>query len=305
MSTDFAKKAESKFGKYLFVYFVGNGEGEERIHFALSENGYDFRPLNGNEAVIEQHKGKKCVRDPYVFKGHNGYYYIIGTDMRCEEGWESNHALVTWRSVNLVDWTDETIIDMKELGPDFADTTRSWAPQAIWDEKAESYMIYWAHSTKRHNTAGMYYSHSGDMKTITEPKPLYCRENIQTIDGDIIYNEKDKLYYLFFKHDEDQTIAYVTSEKLTGPYTDEPVVVSLAPSGVEGSEVYRINGTDTYIMIMDEYGKGRFFMQQTTDLKNYKPVAKQDFSMDFSPRHGSVMAISDEEYERLVEWFGW
>ena len=34
---EYAKKAESLYGKYLFVYFVGNGEGEERIHFAVSE----------------------------------------------------------------------------------------------------------------------------------------------------------------------------------------------------------------------------------------------------------------------------
>lgn len=54
-----AVKVKSKHGKYLFVYFVGNGEGEERLHFAVSENGYDFKPLNGNKAVITQLKGKK------------------------------------------------------------------------------------------------------------------------------------------------------------------------------------------------------------------------------------------------------
>lgn len=304
MSETYAAKAESKFGKYLFVYFTGNGEGEEKIHFAVSEDGYNFRALNGNKAVIEQTKGKKCVRDPYIFKGEDEIYYIVGTDMKCGEGWESNHALVTWKSADLINWTDETIIDMWDLGENFADTTRAWAPQAIWDEKEKKYMLYWAHSTKRHNTAGMYYAYTEDMKTITEPQPLYCRD-IQTIDGDIIYNEADGLYYLFFKHDEDQTIAYVTSASLTGPYKDEPVVVSLAPSGVEGSEVYRINGTDTYIMVMDEYGKGRFFMQQTNDLKNYLPVAKEDYSMEFSPRHGSIVTVSDEEYNRLVEHFGY
>ena len=52
------------------------------------------------------------------------------------------------------------------------------------------YMLYWAHSTKRNNTAGMYYAHTEDFRTITEPKPLYCR-HCQTIDGDIIYNEKE------------------------------------------------------------------------------------------------------------------
>ena len=298
-----AKPVKSLFGKYLFVYFVGNGEGEENLHFAVSEDGYRFRALNNNEAVITQTKGKKCVRDPYVFKGHDGAYYIIGTDMKCEEGWESNHALITWKSDDLINWYDETLIDMWDLGENFADTTRAWAPQAIWDEEKGKYMIYWAHSTKRHNTAGMYYAYSDDLKTIDEPKPLYCRD-IQTIDGDILYNKNDGLYYLYFKHDEDQTIAYVTSEKLSGPYEDKPTVVSLAPSGVEGSQMYPVSGTDTWLMVMDEYGKGRFFMQQTTDFRNFLPVAREDYSMDFSPRHGSIVAISDEEYENLIKHFG-
>ena len=299
-----AVKVKSQYGKYLFVYFVGNGEGEERLHFAVSENGYDFKPLNNNEAVITQLKGKKCVRDPFVFRGVDGKTYIVGTDMKCEEGWESNHALVTWCSDDLINWTDETIIDIKDLGEKYKNTTRAWAPQAMWDEKEQAYMLYWAHSTKEHNTAGMYYAYTKDMKTlITEPKPLYCR-SIQTIDGDIVYSEKEKLYFLFFKHDEDQTIAYVTSENLSGPYEDKPVVVSLAPSGVEGSQIYRVNGTDTWLLIMDEYGKGRFFMQQTENFRDYLPVAREDYQMDFSPRHGSIMSITDEEYERLVGKWG-
>ena len=287
--------------KYLFAYFLGNEPHQERICFAVSEDGYHFTPLNGNQPVILQTKGKQCVRDPYIFKGQDEYYYIVGTDMKCIEGWESNHALVVWRSKDLTDWSDENIIDMCELGEDFADTTRAWAPQAIWDEKENAYMLYWAHSTKRHNTAGMYYAHTKDFRTITEPKPLYCRY-CQTIDGDIIYNEEEKLYYLYFKYEENQTIAYVTSESVSGPYKDEPVEVSLAPSGVEGSEMYKIHGTDKWVMIMDEYGKGRFFMQETTDFHNFTPVGEYD--MDFGPRHGSVTAITSEEYDRLVAHFG-
>ena len=287
--------------KYLFAYFLGNEPHQERIFFAVSDDGYHFSPLNGNQPVITQTKGKQGVRDPYIFKGQDEYYYIVGTDMKCIEGWEANHALVTWRSKDLINWTDETIIDMFDLGEDFANTTRAWAPQAIWDKNESMYMLYWAHSTKENNTAGMYYAHTKDFRTITEPKPLYCRY-CQTIDGDIIYNEKEKLYYLYFKYEENQTIAYVTSENLTGPYKDEPVEVSLAPSGVEGSEMYKINGTDKWVMIMDEYGKGRFFMQETTDFHSFTPVT--DYNMDFGPRHGSVTSITDEEYDRLIKHFG-
>lgn len=300
---NYAKPKKSLYGKYLFVYFIGNGEGQERIHFAVSEDGYNFSPLNNNKAVITQHKGKKCVRDPYILKGRDGFYYIVGTDMKCEEGWESNHALVTWKSSDLINWTDETIIDIQSLGGEFTNTTRAWAPQALWHEEKNTYMLYWAHSTKEHNTAGMYYAFTDDFKTITTPQKMYCR-NIQTIDGDIIYNRENKKYYLYFKHDEDQTIAYVVSDKPEGPYADEPAVVSIAPSGVEGSEMYNINGTDTWVMVMDEYGKGRFFMQQTEDFINYLPVRAEDYSMNFGPRHGSICSISDEEYERLVRHFG-
>lgn len=301
---EYATPVKSKFGKYLFLYFVGNGEGQERVHFAVSEDGYNFTPLNKNEAVITQTKGKKCVRDPYILKGKDNFYYIVGTDMKCDEGWESNHALVTWKSADLINWTDETIIDIKDLGGEFANTTRAWAPQALWHEEKQTYMLYWAHSTKEHNTAGMYYAFTDDFKAITKPEKLYCRE-VQTIDGDIIYNEKNGKYYLYFKYEEDQTIACVTADRPEGPYEDKPVTVSVAPSGVEGSEMYRINGTNTFVMIMDEYSKGRFFMQQTEDFENYLPVKWEDYGMDFGPRHGSICSITDEEYDNLIKHFGY
>lgn len=300
----FAKPAESKNGKYLFCYFVGNDPQEERIHLAVSTDGYHFEALNGNEPIIKQTLGKKSVRDPYILKGEDGFYYIIGTDMRSMEGWTSNHALVTWKSKDLITWTDETIIDIRDFGGEFAQTTRAWAPQALYDAEKGQYMVYWAHSTAQQDIAAMYYAYTTDFKTLTEPQPLYVREGIQTIDGDIVYNAQNGKYYLYFKHDEDQTIAYVTADHMNGPYTDEPVIVSLAPSGVEGSSMYNINGTDTWVMMMDEYGKGRYFLQQTTDFEHFTKLKRSDYDLNIQPRHGSVVSISDEEYDALVKAYG-
>ncbi len=303
---DYAFPAVSREGAYLFCYFVGNETEQQRIHLAVSTDGYNFDALNKNEPVIIQEKGKKCVRDPYIFKGQNNCYYIIGTDMNALEGWTSNHALVTWKSEDLVNWTDETIIDIRDLGGEFANTTRAWAPQAIWDADKEMYMVYWAHSTVENDIAGHYYAYTKDFKTFeTEPKPLYGREGIQCIDADIIYNENDGYYYLYFKHDEDQTIAYVKSKSLTGPYDTEPVVCSLSEHGVEGSTMFNITGTDAWVMLMDEYGTGHFFAQMTRDFKTFKAVNPKSYKMDhLSPRHGSIVAISMEEYERLVDHYG-
>ena len=66
--SDYAFPAVSREGAYLFCYFVGNETEQQRIHLAVSTDGYNFDALNGNEPVIIQEKGKKCVRDPYIFK---------------------------------------------------------------------------------------------------------------------------------------------------------------------------------------------------------------------------------------------
>ena len=111
---DYAYPAYSTEGAYLFCYFVGNEVSEQTLHFAVSTDGYHFKALNNNEAVIEQTLGTGCVRDPYILKGadENGKecYYIIGTDMNALEGWTSNHCLITWKSYDLVNWIDETVI---------------------------------------------------------------------------------------------------------------------------------------------------------------------------------------------------
>lgn len=300
----YAKPAESQNGKYLFCYFVGNAPDEERIHFAVSCDGYNFEPLNGNEAVITQTLGKKSVRDPYIFKGEDGFYYIIGTDMTASEGWTSNHALITWKSADLITWTDETVVDIRDFGGAFASTNRAWAPQALWDAEKGQYMVYWAHSTEENDIAAMYYAYTSDFKTLTVPQPMYIREGVQTIDADIIYNEQNGKYYMYFKHDEDQTIAYVTADKMQGPYIGEPVIVSLASSGVEGSSMYNITGTDIWVMLMDQYGKHRYFAQQTNDMEHFLKLKRKDYTMDFSPRHGSVIVITDAQYDALLAAFG-
>lgn len=300
----YAVKAQSKEGKYLFCYFTGNEPERERISLAVSADGYNFEPLNNGEPIILQTKGKKCVRDPFIVKGHDGGYFIIGTDMKSQEGWVSNHALVTWKSDDLINWYDETIIDIRDFGGEFASTNRAWAPEVIYDEDEGKYMVYWSHSTFDNDVASIYYAYTEDFKSLSTPKPLYDRPGVQTIDADIAKNPKNNMYYLYFKFEETQKIAYVKSDKLTGPYIDNPVVVSLAPSGVEGSAIYNISGTDTWVMIMDEYGKSRYFAQQTTDFENFLPLERSDYKYSVNPRHASVVAITDEEYDRLVEHFG-
>ncbi len=325
---DYAFPAVSTEGAYLFCYFVGNEPEQQTIHLAVSSDGYNFKALNGNEAVIDQTKGTGCVRDPYIFKAVDeegkDCYYIVATDMDAMQGWTSNHRIIFWKSYDLINWEDEYLLDFRDF-EGFENCNRAWAPQVIWDEKEEKYMLYLALSTfddpataENEDAAQHYYLYTTDFRNFTEPEYLYGRRDevvtrddgyvingVQCIDGDMIYNEKDGYYYLFFKEDLTQKIAYVKSEKASGPFEEEYTVCSLNWFGVEGSTMYRITGTNAWMMIMDEYSEGTFFAQMTRDFKNYRQVRRAIYSVNhLNPRHGSVVAISEDEYFSLIDAYG-
>lgn len=72
---------------------------------------------------------------------------------------------------------------------------------------------------------------------------------------------------------------------------------------VEGSSVFKLNNSDTYILMYDMYRKGKYQFTSSTDLKNFK-VIDQNISMNFHPRHGTVLSISKNEAQVLINKYG-
>lgn len=291
--------------KYLFCYFTGNEPERESINFALSEDGYNFQPLNGNKPVLFNKLGTGCIRDPYIFRDVKGGYYIIGTDMMSAKGWASNHAMCIWHSDDMIIWEQYPGIDMNEWLPS---SCRTWAPEVFYNKEKEMYMIYWAncqHFEEKDewtNTV-LWYVYTKDFRSLeTEPKILYappCGKD--AIDGDII--ENNGTYYLYYKDENEKYCCYVYSDKLEGPYLEpENKNITDFEDHTEGCCAYYVG--DKLMMIMDSYTKGYYVMQETTDYVNFKAVDFSLYSFDFSPRHGSMLAVTDEEYERLLNHYG-
>lgn len=109
--------------RFLFAYFTGNGNvassggvDDQAIRFAVSSDGYSYEKVNGGNQVIKQYVGTENARDPYLFKGQDGMYYCLATDADCSTGWWGNsNTMVFWRSKDLVNWKDATIINMAEI----------------------------------------------------------------------------------------------------------------------------------------------------------------------------------------------
>lgn len=285
---------------YLFAYFLGNAPEQERLSYAVSLDGYNFKALNGGHAVWKSNAGTECIRDPYIFKGEDGYYYMLATDMKSSLGWNSNRNIITAKSTDLVHWFDDTVIEIANKYPLMMNADRAWAPQAIYDPEKDAYMIYFAARVPgRDDRTIMYYAYSKDMKTFdTQPAMLFAPSNgNDAIDSDIIY-QKGK-YYMYYKNETNKRIYLAEADHANGPYR-EIKQVSEGNIGVEGPNIYNLIGTDKWLMMSDAYGNGYYVMQETTDLENFKTVSRNSYSFDFTPRHGYVIPISGDQYNALV-----
>lgn len=300
-------KTDKQESAYLFVYFTGNDSTEEAVRYAISVNAPHFYALNNNNPILDSKKISSTggVRDPHILRGPDGKtFYMTLTDMVSANGWDSNRALVLMKSNDLIEWTD-TVINIQERFPGNEELKRVWAPQSIYDSKAGKMMVYWS---MKHGDGPdiIYYAYTNDEFTdfVTEPKPLFLpSDGNSCIDGDIM--EKDGTYHLFYKtegHGNGIKVA-TTTDLTSGKWTEDPGYKQQTTQPVEGSCIFKHLEDDRYILMYDVYTSGRYQFAETTDLVNFKPIS-EEVTMDFSPRHGTIITITQDELDKLFQKWG-
>lgn len=299
--------AEKDYVGYLFAYFTGNSVEEEAVRFAISADGYNFMALNNNQPVIDskQISSTGGVRDPHILRGEDGKtFYMVVTDMTSSKGWDSNRAMILLKSTDLVNWTS-SIINIQKKYKGQENLKRVWAPQTIYDPEAQKYMVYWSMQYGNGPDIIYYAYATPDFTDLEgEPKTLFIPKNKKScIDGDIIL--KDGEFFLFYKTEGDGNgLKLATTKSLTSRIWDESDdYKQQTKDAVEGSSVFKRINSDTYILMYDVYMKGQYQFCETTDLKNFK-VIDHEISMDFHPRHGSIIPVTKKELKRLTDKWG-
>ena len=329
---------------YLFCFFSNNSPDGEQIRYAISDDGFEYRSLNDGKPIVASDTIAltKSIRDPHLMRGVDGKtFYMVLTDMRSSKGWQSNDGIILMKSTDLIHWT-HTAIDFPTRFPDLEGFDRKnlhavWAPQTIWDEQEQKYMIYysigrhdWEYETNdsvKNKKTGekepfmqphfkIFYSYANeDFTDITEPQLLFDF-GTAAIDGDIVRDEKNDQYILFFKDEgrsvvnngfkTKQGVMRATSKNLTGPYEIEWKHISKkGQHPVEGSSVFPTIDGEKWILMYDCYADGHYQFCESTDLQNFTYVHDTPTRGNFTPRHGSVIHISREERERLESVFGY
>lgn len=298
--------------KYLFVYFTGNAPQQEQISYAVSNDGFNYTPLNGGKPIVASDTIALtgCVRDPHILKSESGEYLMVATDMRSSLGWSSNRGIVMMKSRDLIHWQHHTVnFPQKYHGKNFAKVTRVWAPQTIYDKKEGKYMVYFSLLTDDgsipYDRVYWAYANADFSDLEDEPKMLFDY-HAPAIDTDIAEGH-DGEFHLFFKTEQEGThkgIRQYVFKDLHDPSTWTLLdgFCEQTKDNVEGGCVFPLVDGG-WCLMYDCYMSGHYQFTRSDDLRTFSWVADTKATGAFTPRHGTVIQITPKEYAYLLKYF--
>lgn len=304
---------------YLFVHFKEKKTPDgEQVYFGLSRDGFNWQSLNGEQAVLWSFLGEKGVRDMAIIKDRHGIYRIFATDLSLAYSMPSKYGhdwgqiirhgsdcLMSWQSRDLIHWEKQE--ELRFPGADFGCL---WAPDILFNPADQSYLLHWSSTTKGREYEGhaIWYSRTHDFVTWSQPAILYSNPNGSVIDS-ALYLENSR-YYLFVKNTKDPSgVILLTADTATGSYEPHPgfsfVPQQAQPGHYEAPTAFRLH--DGRVCLMVDYfgvpGKGQGYVPYlASSLSDGRfELAKEAFAFPYGFKHGTVLALDEEEYKRLHE----
>lgn len=290
--------AQQNGNAYLFSYFKNNGE--DGLHLAYSYDGFIWKSLKNDQAVLKPNVGKdKLMRDPCIIRGADGYFHMVWTVSWNEKG------IGYSRSKDLINWEEQRYLPVMEHE---ADARNTWAPEVTYDPSSKKYLIYWSTTIKGKfpetaSTAENAYNHriysvtTSDFKSFSKTALLY-EPGFNVIDASIVADQKK---FIMFLKDEtrepaQKNIKIAYADQLGGPYTAAGKPIT-GKYWAEGPTILR-KGKE-WIVYFDKYTEKKYGAVSSEDLLNWRDISDK-ISFPEGTRHGSVIEITTKELKKLM-----
>lgn len=318
---------EKDMAAYLMVYFK---DDTHSVHFALSKDGYTFTDVNNAKPIIsgDTIAEQKGIRDPYILRGKDGYFYMAMTDLHVfgkEKGfretqwerdgtafdWGNNRGMVLMKSKDLINWV-HTELRVDKAFSGWEKIGSAWAPELIYDEASQKMIIYF---TLRFGNGlnQLYYAYLNKEFTALESEPQvlfhYPKANKSIIDGDI--TRIGEQYHLFYvSHDGTPGIKQAVSDNLVDGYVYNDAWIDPEVKDCEAPNVWKRIGENKWVLMYDVYGisPNNMGFSETADFKNFKHLGYFNEGImkttNFSaPKHGSVIHLTASEASELTKFW--
>ena len=303
---------------FLFVHFKEKRTPDgEQIYFAVSKDGFKWEEINGGNPVLWAMINEKGVRDATICRAGNGKFYIIATDLSLsynmrpvyQNNWHTvqkngSNCLMMWESTDLCHWSEEKALPVRKEGSGCC-----WAPDIIEDKATGEFILHWSSpNPDKDMRMCIYYTKTKDFEHFDETKILYEKEDSGCIDSCMV--EENGKFYLWVKSDNKPcAVIMLESDNITGPFKRMPQfdtemnALTGGPGSYEAPTAARLEDGG-YNLMLDFFGvkgKGQGYVPFHSDdiSSGIFKRCDADFSYPYGFKHGTMLAITEDEYNRI------
>ena len=307
---------------YLFVHFREKLTADgEQVHFAVSEDGYRWRQLNGGRPILTCDKGDGGCRDIEIVRLKEGGFVLLATDLCIVRHMDKDHnvdwkqlnhfgskCLSLWRTDDLITFSEQELVYFSR--DDFGCL---WAPEVFFDEINDEYLIHWGSTVRENdfNHMSIYCCTTKDFRSFSEPELFFTKEN-EILDSHLM--KHDGVYHLFYKNSNAPSVnLHATSKSLYGPYRNDDAFQAYLeslpqPGAYEAPTTLRLPD-GRWCLLLDFFGCEKekmgyvpFLSKKVGDASFRR--ADDAFSFPYGFKHGHAIEITDREYNALCAKYG-
>lgn len=288
---------------YLFAYFTDKNENKNGLHFAWSRDGYKWAKIGDEYSFLKSDYGEqdkdKRMRDPFIMKGADGLWHCIWTI-----NWNIN-TIGHSTSPDLIHWSRQQTIAVM----DGYEARNCWAPEMIYDDKKQQYIIFWSSTIKVNGEwkvepgfkydNRIYYTTTKDFKNFA-PAKLFFDPGHNVIDATV--KKVGEKYYMIYKDERElpapqKNLLVALSDNAEGPYK-RLSEKTFTKNWVEGPSVNQLPDS-SYLVYMDAYRDKRYEAKRTKDFITWEDVSDK-VSLPDGTKHGSVVSTTLDFIDDLI-----
>ena len=306
---------------YLFVHFREKLTPDgEQVHFAVSENGTDWKALNGGKPVLTCTRGDLGCRDIELVRLRTGGFVILATDLCIVRHMDAGHN-VDWRQLNhagskhLSLWRSDDLVRFSPQELWFSgcgDFGCLWAPEVFFDESSGTYLLHWSATVRETGFEHMsiYCCTTKDFRDFSPPRLFFDRPT-EILDSHLVRH--GDTYHLFYKNSQNPSgVMHATAKTLFGPYEDDEAftvrIQTMRDPGAYEAPTTFVLPDGRWCLLLDFFGCEKEKMGYVPFLSPAAGNAAfcradEAFSFPYGFKHGHAVEITDAELQRLTAYY--
>ncbi|WP_083751480.1 glycoside hydrolase family 43 protein [Saccharothrix sp. ALI-22-I] len=289
---------------YVMGYFkesLNGGGNVNAVHFAVSNDGLEWTPLNNNDAILTPTTGTRGIRDPFLYRLNDGTWVVLATDIPVGGDFtRPNPNIHVWTSPDLVTWSTDRLLNVNWTNP----ASYSWAPAVHWDPVRRAYGITYTTVPQGYSYSVINVVYTTDFVTTTTPA-VFHDAGSGILDSHVVTGVGGQ-NYLYYKSNatlrlvgtrsssvEPRSFREYTSGVVENRCTEAPTLVKSLTSNT-----WRLWG-DTFCP------NAKFDLWQGDLLSgNWTKVSRADYTAPLNGKHNTVHPVTTADRDRMVARYG-